>query len=263
MEYLVERYERGATLGDVRYWRHAENLKRTWAAGHDPLGLQVEEAKRLGIDFWFRLSMNDWHHVSDGKVYRLGGSRFYEERTDLLIGEEGAAGWKDHPATQSALTWMQDFAHEEVRALRRDIALEVCERYDCMGFVFDFLRIPGYFRFGEERRNAHLLTQMVRETRAGLDEIGRTKGREIGLAVRLPPTVDGTRRLGIDIEDWIDDHLVDIVVTSPFFPQDFEHDAAEWVALAGARPCTCRPRSRRATWPATTTATTAGGTTRR
>ena len=106
----------------------------------------------MGIDFWFRLSMNDWHHVSDGKVYRLGGSRFYEERTDLLIGKEGAAGWKDHPATQSALTWMQDFAHEEVRALRRDIALEVCERYDCTGFVFDFIRIPGYFRFGDEQQ---------------------------------------------------------------------------------------------------------------
>ena len=56
------------------------------------------------------------------------------------------------------------------------------------------------------------------------------------MAVRLPPTVDGTRRLGIDIEDWIDDHLVDIVVTSPFFPQDFEHDAAEWVALARSSP---------------------------
>ena len=102
--------------------------------------------------------------------------------------------------------------------------------------MFDFLRIPGYFRFGEERRNAHLLTQMVRETRAGLDEIGRTKGREIGLAVRLPPTLDGTRRLGIDIEDWIDDHLVDMVVTSPFFPQDTEHDAAEWVPLVRNSP---------------------------
>ena len=238
MEYLVERYERGATLGDVRYWRHAENLKRTWAAGHDPLGLQVEEAHRLGVDFWFRLSMNDWHHFDTdaGKVYRLGGSRFYEERTDLLIGKEGAAGWKDHPLLQAPLTWMQDFAHEEVRALRRDIALEVCERYDCTGFLFDFLRIPGYFRFGEERRNAHLLTQMVRETRAGLDEIGRTKGRELGLAVRLPPTLDGTHRLGIDIEDWIDDHLVDVVVTSPFFPQDTEHDAADWVPLVRNSP---------------------------
>lgn len=238
MEYLVERYERGAALGDVRYWRHAENLKRTWAAGLDPLALQVEEARRLGIDFWFRLSMNDWHHVDSaaGTVYRLGGSRFYEERTDLLIGADGAAGWRDHPSLQAPLTWMQDFAHEEVRALRRDIALEVCERYDCAGFLFDFMRVPGYFRFGEERRNAPLLTRMMRETRAGLDEIGRAKGRALGLAVRLPPTVDGAHRLGIDIETWIDDHLVDVVVTSPFFAQDTEHDAAEWTPLVRESP---------------------------
>ena len=239
MEYLVERYEKGAALGDVRYWRHAESLKQSWAQGIDPLEVQARESARLGIDHWFRLSMNDWHHfdADSGSVYRLGGSEFYEGRRDLLIGDEGAAGWG--PVSQElphVMPWMQDFAHDEVRALRRDIALEVCERYDCAGFLFDFLRVPAFFRFGEERENAHRMTQMIRETRAGLDEIARTKGRPLGLAVRVPPTVDGTVRMGLDVDAWIADHLVDVVVTSTFFAQDTEHDAAEWVGLGAESP---------------------------
>ena len=129
------------------------------------------------------------------------------------------------------MTWLQDFAHDEVRAMRRDIAIEVCERYDCTGFLFDFMRVPGYFRFGEERDNAHLITRMLRETRAGLDEIGKTRGRHVGLAVRVPTTIDGARRLGLDVDEWVAEELVDVLVTAPFFAQVMEHDAGEWVNL--------------------------------
>ena len=233
MEYLVDRYERGATLGDMRYFNHAENMKQSWQAGIDPLGIYVDEAKRVGVDHWFRISMNDWHHVdtSSGSVYRLGGSKFYEERLDLLIGEEGAAGWSKYPHLQKTMTWMQDYAHDEVRALRRDTAIEVCERYDCTGFLFDFMRVPGFFRFGEERDNAHLITQLLRETRAGLDEVGKTRGRHVGLAVRVPTTINGAQTLGLDVDEWITEELVDVLITTPFFAQDMEHDTGEWVEL--------------------------------
>ena len=233
MEYLVDRYERGAVLGDIRYYNHAENLKQMWQAGIDPLEIHVQEASRIGVDCWFRISMNDWHHVDSdaGEVYRLGGSRFYEERAELLIGKEGAAGWSDYPAHESVMAWLQDFAHDEVRALRRDIAIEVCERYDCAGFLFDFMRVPGYFRFGEERENAHLITEMLRETRAGLDEIGKQRGRHIGLAARAPTTLDGTKRLGLDVDEWVGEELVDVLVTTSFFAQDMEQDTTEFVAL--------------------------------
>ena len=46
MEFLVERYERGAVLGDVRYWRHAENLKQSLAQGIDPVAHRLEEHTR-------------------------------------------------------------------------------------------------------------------------------------------------------------------------------------------------------------------------
>jgi len=149
--------------------------------------------------------------------------------------------WSHSPDLLHVLPWMQDFAHDEVRALQRDIALEVCERYDSAGFLFDFMRVPAFFRFGEERKNAHLMTKMIRQTREGLDEIARTKGRRLGLAVRVPPTVDGTVRMGLEVDTWIEDHLVDIVVTSAFFAQDTEHDAGEWVRLGADSPVRIMP----------------------
>ncbi len=50
MEFLVERYGRGAVLGDVRYWRHAENLKQSLAQGIDPREVMVRESDRQVID---------------------------------------------------------------------------------------------------------------------------------------------------------------------------------------------------------------------
>jgi hypothetical protein len=79
------------------------------------------------------------------------------------------------------------------------------------------------------------MTKMIRETREGLDEIARTKGA-LGLAVRVPPSVDGTVRMGLDVDEWIADDLVDIVVTSPFFAQETEHDVGEWVTMGKDSP---------------------------
>ena len=42
-------------------------------------------------------------------------------------GDEGARGWPEN--LWNVLRFFQDFAHEEVRVLRRDLALEACERY--------------------------------------------------------------------------------------------------------------------------------------
>lgn len=49
-EFIVDRLNRGGRIGSVQLWRHAENLRRLWEDGHDPVGLEVAEAKRLGID---------------------------------------------------------------------------------------------------------------------------------------------------------------------------------------------------------------------
>lgn len=240
MEFLVDRLNAGAVLGGVEQWRGGENLRRLWADGHDPVRIVMDEAHRLGIDFRLQLRMNDWHHVDrHGKVYRLIGSDWYESHPELLIGADGAAGWPE--SLQASMTWFQDFAHEEVRRIRFETACEAIERYDADGWEYDFMRCPGLFRYGEERRNAHLITDLIRDTRRMLDEVGRARGKALGLSVRVPNTIAGAAMLGLDVEEWVADHLVDIVVPSTFFAQDTEEDMREWVKLAAGTPVLIHP----------------------
>ncbi len=229
-EFIVDRMNRGARIGTVQLWRHAETLRRLHEEGHDPVGIEVAEAHRLGIDHWIRLSMNDWHHWGEkGTAINLQSSRFYEGNPQFLIGDEGAEGWGGRLG--SVLPWFQDFMHEEVRSLRKDIAVEACTRYDIAGFLFDFMRCPGYFRFGQEEAGLDVMSQFMRDTRAALDRVGQEKDRAIGFAARVPNTIAGSRRLGLDVPAWIDEGLVDIVIPSCFFGQDMEEDVTEWVEL--------------------------------
>ena len=241
MEFIVDRSNSGALIGESAMWRVAENLKALWSKGFDPFEIQIGEAKRLGIDYWLQIRMNDWHHVDTrtGKVYRLIGSRFYEEHPEYLIGKEGVKGWPETLQTTFAL--FQDFVHPEVRQLRLSVAEEACERYDVAGFEYDFMRCPGYFKYGEEEANTHLMTQLIRDTRSILDRIGTKKGKVLGLSVRVPNTIEGALRLGLDVRNWIEEDLVDIVVPSTFFAADTEEDISEWADLTADSPVRINP----------------------
>jgi len=51
----------------------------------------------------------------------------------------------------------------------------------------------------------------------------------------------GATMLGLDVEEWIADHPVDIVIPSPFFARDTEEDMREWVKLAVGTPVLIHP----------------------
>ncbi len=222
-------------IGDVQHWRHAVNLKTLFDAGIDPLQVVLDECKRIEVDFWGRLSMNDWHHSNEeGEGVNLMGSRF-AERAELFIGKDGVdPDWPEFIRETTAV--FQDFAHDEVRQLRMDVAAEFCERYDADGFLYDFMRCPGLFKYKEIENNRPLLTGLIRDTRTAFDEIAKKRGRPIGLAVRVPNTISGARNLGCDVPAWIAEDLVDIVIPSTFFHADLEEDISEWADLARNTP---------------------------
>ena len=231
MEFIADRVASDVPVGTVKDWQYAENVRRIWEAGYDPIQLRIDEARRLGIDYWAHLHMNDWHHleVLDGERNILS-SRFHEQRHDLLIGEDGTEGLPE--ALRVAMRWFQDYRHDEVRQLRLDVAKEVCTRYDIDGFQYDFMRCPGYFRHGEEKASWPIMTGFMRQTRRAIDEIADAKGRPIGFAARLPNTVDGAERLGLDVRTWVSEGLVDILIPATLYAADLEEDITEWVELS-------------------------------
>jgi len=173
-----------------------------------------------------------------GKSYRImwdqnaGLECFYPE---YRIGPDLGPGMRED------LRHLQNHAHPEVRRLRLETAVEACERYDVTGFEYDFMRCPLYFKHSEVGRHVPLMTEFVRQTRAALDAVGKRKGRPIGLSVRVPNTVAGARKLGLDVPAWIGEELVDIVVPSTFFNADLEEDIREWVRLAAGTPVRINP----------------------
>ena len=65
---------------------------------------------------------------------------------------------------------------------------------------------------GQQWKNRHHLTQLMREVRLMTMQAAKKRGRPLLLAARLPETIAGCRVDGIDIETWTSDRLLDIIL---------------------------------------------------
>jgi hypothetical protein len=79
------------------------------------------------------------------------------------------------------------------------------------GFDLDFMRFIVYFKLGEGRKNARLMTQLVKDIRSKIDEVSARRGKKILLSARVPPTIDACLEKGLDIQEWIRLGLIDFV----------------------------------------------------
>ena len=118
----------------------------------------------------------------------------------------------------------------------RRIIFETFERFDVDGVEMDYMRHPGVFRSDEAYQNRYLMTDLIETVHNRLKEVGAERGRDLQLAVRVPPTLADSVRIGLDVESWIRDGLVDIVaVGGGFIP--FETPIREFVEAAEGTGC--------------------------
>ena len=94
----------------------------------------------------------------------------------------------------------------------RDFILGYCRQNDYDGGELDYFRHPLFFKLGHEAENMDKMTDFVRQIRAGLDEIGDERGRPYLLTVRVPDNVQRGRMPGRDVERWLDEGLLDILM---------------------------------------------------
>jgi hypothetical protein len=99
-----------------------------------------------------------------------------------------------------------------VREYKLAALREVAQRYDLDGLTLDFGRHPPYFPKGQAWELREHLTHFVRSVRQMLQDRAAERGRPLLLAVRVADTVPGCHFDGLDIETWIADRLVDVVI---------------------------------------------------
>ena len=162
--------------------------------------------------------------------YRMNAEDFYARQLDLYDFGQAHKDWAIPGAN------CLDPAIPEVYQHRMDIFTEVANEYDIDGIEFDFRR--WCHMISDPHNNYQILTQMVRDTRKMLDEIAAKKGRnKLLLGVRVGAMLEGAftaeefpgghhaaanpscRDLGLDVETWIAEGLVDYVCPTLFWPR--------------------------------------------
>jgi hypothetical protein len=115
-----------------------------------------------------------------------------------------------------------DFGRPEVRERVFLLAEEVCRNYDVDGIELDFFRHPVYFRSNADGKPATdedraEMTELVTRIRTMADEVGQSRGRPILIGMRMPDSVEYCRAIGLDLERWMADDLLDIYVPGSYY----------------------------------------------
>ena len=171
---------------------------RWWEAGIDPVEVLLVEAKkrRREVFFSYRINGSDNDDLFDPPRPFDQPIPVKAEHPDWLI-------YKWHPY------W--NFAFQGVRDLKLNVVREVAEMYDFDGIQIDFARIPVLFP-EEQWLHRDILTDFMRDIRTTLLDIGEKRGQPLLLAARVPEDLMGCHFDGMDVETWVRDFLVDILV---------------------------------------------------
>jgi hypothetical protein len=198
-------------LGDARYDRVERSFR---ARGVDILQLLVDRCHEMGIKIYVS------ERTSEG-----GASDQSRAHPEWFLKNGGARGWS------------ANYALPEVRAFIRDLMLYTAATYDIDGITMDFSRCRYNFEPGEEK--VEYMTALLQELRAGLDRIGKERGRPLALNASF---VCGTwyegrtpQQQGFDPEGWVKAGLVDCLM-----PEG--RDAATYIAVCRGTRTRCLPR---------------------
>lgn len=198
-------------------------------AGIDPFAFMVDRLKEAGIRVLANVRMNDHH----GRLaYWTPWER--EHVAWSLAEDTGARDWK----SVGALRHM-DYAIEGVRAYRLSILEEILANSDVDGLQLDFGRTAPFVS-EPKREKGRLMTEWIRSIRTLLDKSG-TDGRQMTLSALLPWDLDFCRQEGLEIRQWVDEGLVNILSPGEWYYADWNLPLRPWADLVAGTDCKLLP----------------------
>ena len=185
----------------------SENRLAMYERGEDPHEAMIERGHQLGIDVYASIRMND-NHFSGMQPDEMPASKhpslsdFRRDHPEYLLG--------DRTSEWFALSY--DFSIAEVRQHRFDSIKEICELYEWDGVELDWQRHGFHFDEDYGYRFRYTLTDLQRAVRQLTDEISEKRGKPFYLAARVNGYVEMCNNIGYDIETWVKEGLVDILI---------------------------------------------------
>ena len=209
---IGERIGDGYTNLDQKTKIRAANLQSLIDDCGGPLTGLSKLCHEADINFFPSVRMNE-HYDIDTVSPSYG--RFRRERPDLLIGRPGEKLEKG--TLEHGIRTGLNFAFSEVRDHMLGIINELVEDFDIDGIELDWFRHPAFFRLEEAYDNRHFATDLIKKAKDKINHVIETTGRDVKLAVRVPPTLYDSARIGLDVEEWMKKGLVDIVIAGGGF----------------------------------------------
>lgn len=190
-------------------------LPQLMERGIDPIQVMVEFCHEHGIEIFWDMRMNDTHDAMIGGYGPYLRPRLKLDHPEYLVGSEDRQ--TPHGPWSSV-----NYAVPEVRDLAYRFFEEVCRRFDVDGIELDFFRHPCFFKSVAEggqasRQELDMMTDLVRRTREMTEREGLRRGRPILIAIRVPDSLEYCRGIGLDVETWLHEGLVDLLVGTCYF----------------------------------------------
>jgi len=170
--------------------------------GIDYMPLLVDRVHEAGIQFFASVRMNDVHHKSEPRGPLA--PEFWKKHQQYRL-------WEITDA-QSYFNGCLDYSYAAVRKRKRNVIFELAQMYDIDGIELDMMRNEYFFPPSQAWKKRGILTDFVKMIRAGLKAIGKKRGRDIALIIRIPFGEQVLRTAGIDVKTWIRNRLMDILV---------------------------------------------------
>jgi len=173
----------------------------------DGLRMSSEFARKNNIESIWTLRMNDIHDAFTPQFRPRWKSA---DPTRIMSTLEKSKAYSDRRKLWSLV----DFEHPDVEPRMLEIIREVLVNYPIDGVELDFLRAPFYFRTAYEGRPATaaqvaILTQLVQKIRKLVLQESARQRKPFLLAARVPSTPAFCRQIGIDINSWLEEKLID------------------------------------------------------
>ncbi len=223
--------------GDQRAVDWAWELAKT---GTDSLATMVNFCHANEMEAFWSMRMNDTHDSGDNALL----CRWKQDHPDWLMGSKG------QKFAHGAGRWSAvNYELEPVRDKVFRILNDVCSRYDIDGIELDFYRHPVYFpqqMTGKPvpQSSCDLMTGLIRRVREMTERVGMERGRPLLIAVRVPDSMGFSKAMGLDVEAWLDEGLIDILTGGCYFHLEpwenlvalgHRHGVPVYACLSGSR----------------------------